>query len=81
MTRVLPLPAPGQDEHRAFGGFDGFTLLRIELIEKRQAGKAPKSLVRFYRGLDIHESEERLAKARPSVIQRRFWSEGPGVNS
>ncbi len=27
----------GQDEHRAIGGFDGFTLLRIELGEERQS--------------------------------------------
>ena len=26
----------GQDEHRAFGGFDSFTLLRVELGEERQ---------------------------------------------
>ena len=26
----------GEDEHRAFGGFDGFALLRVELVEKRQ---------------------------------------------
>jgi hypothetical protein len=28
----------GEDEHRSFGGFDGFALLRVEFIEKRQCG-------------------------------------------
>ena len=27
----------GEDQHRAFGSLDGFALLRVELIEKRQA--------------------------------------------
>lgn len=32
----LPAAGAGQDEHRAIGRFDGLTLLRIELREKRQ---------------------------------------------
>ena len=28
----------GEDQHRAFGSFDGLALLRVELIEKRQCG-------------------------------------------
>ena len=29
MTRVLPLPGAGEDQHGAFGGLDGFALLWV----------------------------------------------------
>ena len=34
----LPAARPGQYQDRAFGGFDGFALLRVELVEKGQSG-------------------------------------------
>src|ERR1700690_2522192 len=33
----LPAARAGQDEHRAVGGLDSFTLLRVELGEERQS--------------------------------------------
>ena len=38
----LPAAGAGQDQHRALGGFDGFTLLRIQLVEKRQCGSGSR---------------------------------------
>ncbi len=32
----------GQDQHGAFGGFDGFALLRVQLVEKRQCGSGSR---------------------------------------
>ena len=34
----LAAPRAGEDQYRTLGGFDGFALLRVELIEKRQCG-------------------------------------------
>ena len=39
----------GQDEHRPFGGFDSFALLRIEFFEKRQMKKRLRFPTQFYR--------------------------------
>ena len=32
----------GEDQHRAFSGFDGFALLRVQLVEKRQCGSGSR---------------------------------------
>jgi len=37
----LPATSAGQNEQRAVSGFDGFTLLRVELVEEGQTFKAP----------------------------------------
>jgi hypothetical protein len=34
----LAAAGAGKDQHRAFSSFDGFALLRVELVEKRQCG-------------------------------------------
>jgi hypothetical protein len=37
----FPAPRSSQDQHRPVGSFDGLTLLRIELVEKRQRNLKP----------------------------------------
>src|SRR5262249_21387993 len=44
----LAAPRAGEDQHRPVGGFNGLTLLRIELIEERQQS-SPELLSQFYR--------------------------------
>jgi hypothetical protein len=39
MTRVLPEPAPGQNQQRAFGGLDGGALFGIQVVEERLHGR------------------------------------------
>src|SRR5579862_4781860 len=38
----LPAAGAGEDQHGSFSSFDGFALLRIELVEKRQNGSGSR---------------------------------------
>jgi len=39
----LAAAGAGEDQHRALGGFDGFALLRVQLVEKRQCGSGSRN--------------------------------------
>src|SRR2546422_9928108 len=50
----LPAACTSQDEQRPLSGFDGFTLPRVKLAEKRQLEWLRSSLIGFYKGFRVY---------------------------
>src|SRR5579864_2665553 len=68
----LPAARAGEDKHWPFGGFNSLTLLRIELVEKRQSRQWLPGALLILRDLRASEDEVSNFQGFKSQVRSNF---------